>query len=138
MTGPADIVHLRWSGVGEKKGGYSPHETVEEHGARHGVDVRPNGAIFAAQGDLSGEAFITASFCFAHAVDRCMRREGRAPHDQEGPFIGFGHLEELEVGVHPDHNFVERGQAAVDFGVVPLRLHDDAFDPVLCRAQRAG
>ena len=58
-----------------EKGRRPSHETVEELGAGHGVEVPPNRTVVLARGKPLGEALVTASLRFGHALDRAFERK---------------------------------------------------------------
>ena len=77
-------------------------------------------------------------FRVGHAFNRCVRGEGRAPHDQKRPFVGSRILEELEIGVHAHQDFVENELVTGYLRLVPLRFGHHQSDPVLSPLGQLG
>jgi len=82
MTGSSDQVDVGRTPITQKESGDAAHETVEDYGASHGVDIKSHRTIGLASYDKIGKSFVTSALCFDHPFDGCGARKDRTPHHE--------------------------------------------------------
>ena len=130
-TSPDDAADVLDLGLRQQQRRDAAHEAEEHDGGGRRVDVVSDRAVVLAPPDHVGPSVVAALLRLHHAVDRCLRRERRAPHHDERTLLGGRVLEQLEVRAEGGAQEVEGGDVLGVLVRSPHRVERGCHDAVL-------